>query len=355
MPTLKRLETHCMLTPVELEPSDPRMRVAGAFNPGVAEHDGEVVLLVRVVEEAVEQREGYASSPRVDAATGELGLDWLDVNQLDMSDPRVYLHKPTNINRLRFISHFRVFYSKDGKTVDRAGVRVTPQGPYEIFGIEDPRITRLGDVYYITYVAVSDRGICTCMMSTRDFQTFERHGVILPPDNKDVILFPEKIRGRYVMLHRPMPSLRFNTPQIWLAYSDDLIHWGGHHRLLGGDSASSDRIGGGAAPVRTDRGWLTIYHGNERLPVGEGGALRVCYTGGALMLDLDDPSKLLAQTHEPIITPTEPYETHGFVNNVIFPTAVLERDDRYLVYCGAADENISVIAYDKAALLATLA
>ena len=77
--------------------------------------------------------------------------------------------------------------------------------------------------------------------------------------------------------------------------------------------------------------------------------------GGALMLDLDDPSKLLAQTHEPIITPTEPYETHGFVNNVIFPTAVLERDDRYLVYCGAADENISVIAYDKAALLATLA
>ena len=351
---LERLEDHRLLTPNDVQPSDPRMKVVGTFNPGVCQMDGEVVLLVRVVEEVIEQRDGFVASPRMDAGQGTLDVDWLETSQQDMTDPRLYIDRKTGRVRLRFISHLRVFFSKDGRTIDRAGAVVMPESPYEVFGIEDPRITQIDDVYYITYVAVSPRGICTCTMTTKDFETFERQGVMLPPDNKDVVLFPEKIGGQYVAIHRPMPSVAFSIPQIWIARSPDLTHWGNHQQLLSGDAAQSDRIGGGTPPVRTERGWLTIYHGNERIPIGSDGQLKVRYTGGALLLDLNDPTILLAQTPEPIIVPTTPYETTGFVDNVVFPTAIIERDDQFLVYNGAADECTSVIVYDKQALLDTL-
>lgn len=351
---LDRLETHCMMTPADVEPRDARLKVVGTFNPGVVAFGDRVAVVVRVVEEVIEQRDGYVSSPRVQAGDGSLHMDWLVAEQQDQSDPRVYVDRMTGVMRLRFISHLRVFFSSDGYRLDETGPVIEPFGDYEIFGIEDPRITPIEGRFYMTYVGVSDRGICTCLMSTEDFQTFTRHGVMFPPDNKDVVLFPEKIQGQYMAMHRPMPSVKFSLPQIWLASSHDLMQWGGHHRLLGGDAQTSDRIGGGTPPIRTDRGWLTIYHGNDKLPPDEAGNLRVRYTGGALLLDLEDPTKLLAHTPEPIIMPEAPYETRGFVDDVIFPTAVIRRDDRYLVYNGAADENISVIEYDVSALEATL-
>lgn len=351
---LERLKTHCMMTPADVKPRDPRLKVVGTFNPGVVTLGDRVAVVVRVVEEVLQKREGYVSSPRVDAQDGSLRIDWLVAEQQDQSDPRVYVDRSTGVMRLRFISHLRVFFSGDGYRIDQAGPVLEPEGAYEIFGIEDPRVTEIEGRCYMTYVAVSDRGICTCLMSTDDFETFTRHGVMLPPDNKDVVLFPEKIAGQYMAMHRPMPSVKFSLPQIWLASSHDLLQWGGHHRLLGGDVQTRDRIGGGTPPIRTERGWLTIYHSNDKLPPDTQGNLRVRYTGGALLLDLDDPTTLLAQTSEPLIVPEEPYETRGFVDNVIFPTAVIRRGDQYLVYNGAADENISVIAYDAAALEADL-
>jgi len=167
-----------------------------------------------------------------------------------------------------------------------------------------------------------------------------------------VVLFPEKIGGQYVAMHRPMPAMKFSLPQIWLANSPDLLRWGGHHLLVAaGTGSTSDRIGGGTPPIRTDRGWLTIYHGSDKKPGSKGVGT---YTAGALLLDLDDPTRIIARTHQPIMAPEADFEKHGFVPNVVFPTAVIEREGMYYVYYGAADECVGVVGYDKDALLDTM-
>lgn len=350
---LERQFTHRVLSPDEVPPSDDRLRVVGAFNPGAAAVGDQVVLIVRVVEQVIASSPGLFPSPRFDSNHG-LQIDWLNESDISLADPRVYENKHDGSLRLRFISHLRVYRSKDGKTIDPDAdvIAIMPQGDYEIYGIEDPRITRIGDTYYITYVAVSHHGVCTCLMSTRDFRGFERHGVIFCPDNKDVVLFPEKIGGDYVAMHRPMPAMKFSLPQIWLAHSPDLIRWGGHELLLAaGADATSDRIGGGTPPIKTDRGWLTLYHGSDKKPGQKGvGA----YTAGALLLDLHNPTRITARTPHPIMAPEADFEKHGFVPNIIFPTAVLDRDTLYYVYYGAADESTGVVGYDKEALLDTL-
>ncbi len=353
---LDRVFTHCVLRPGDLKPVRDGTRVVGAFNPGVARFGGELVLLVRVAEEITERRAGYLPSPRMEPDC-RLTVDWLPSEDLDLSDPRVYTRTCDGHLRLRFISHLQVVRSQDGRTPDPDGDKrclIMPEGEYEEYGIEDPRITRIGQTYYITYVGVSRYGVATCMMSTTDFNTFKRHGIMFCPDNKDVLLFPDRIAGNYLALHRPMPSMKFTTPQIWIATSPDLMHWGGHQPVRvgrGGGNGHSDRIGGSTPPVRTEHGWLTLYHEACKCPEDPGTGT---YTVGALLLDLDNPRKIVAQSTEPIMIPTTPFETHGFVNHIVFPTAMIDHEDHYLVYYGAADENVGVTAFDKKQLLAAM-
>lgn len=348
---IPRLFTHKLLSPGDIEPSDPRMRVVGVFNPGVAEMGGRTAILARVVEQPVEVRAGYIPSPRYEGDA--LAIDWLVAQEWDTSDPRTVTHKTTGIVRLRFVSHLQLFWSDDGQRVagsTGAALSIMPEGPYECFGIEDPRITRIGDTCYITYVGVSPEGVCSSLLSTKDFVAFERHGVVLPPDNKDVLLFPEKVGGRYGMLHRPMPSMRFAPPQMWLATSDDLLHWGEHRRLRGisATGAGSDRIGGSTPPVLTPAGWLTLYHGSDKQPGADGAGV---YTAGALILDRADPTRVIAKTSRPIMFPEQDFESRGFVDNVVFPTGAVVRDGRLDVYYGAADEHVGVCGFDFDALL----
>lgn len=345
---LKRQFTHCMLRPSELKPISEHTQVVGAFNPGVADIGGEVVLLVRVVEQPTEQREGFVASPGFGggAPGGAFSIDWLEAEKMDLSDPRKYVSKTTGITRLRFFSYLKVFFSRDGRTIDRDGVSIMPQGPYEEYGIEDPRITKIGQTYYITYVAVSRHGVNTSLMSTTDFERFTRHGIIFPPENKDVVLFPEKVSGDYLCMHRPVPSMQFTPPEIWLARSPDLLHWGVHEHLLGGEGAEwgGDRIGGGTPPIKTREGWLTFYHGSEKPPGGKGvGA----YTASLLLLDLQQPRQVLAHSPEPVMRPELDFEMGGYVANVVFPTGVVERDDLLYVYYGAADQNTGVVGYRR--------
>lgn len=348
---IPRQFTHCMLRPSDIPATTQDYKVVGVFNPGVVKIDGQVVLIVRVVEQPIETRENYLASPRLYPDKG-MAIDWLDPAHIDTRDPRIYLHRTTGLQRLRFISHLRVYRSRDGKTIDnREPQIIMPSGPYEEFGIEDPRITPIGDTFYITYVAVSHHGVSTCLLSTKDFESFIRHGIIFCPENKDVLLFPQKIAGRYVAMHRPVASIRFRPPEIWLARSPDLIHWGEHQQLLGGEETiDMDRIGGSTPPIRTSQGWLTLYHGSQRtenVAVGK-------YTAKAILLDLDGPAKILAQSNQPILWPTEPFETQGFVDNVIFPTAMIEQGDDFYVYYGAADENLGVVGFSKQDLMGTL-
>ena len=348
---IERQFTQCMIRPSDLEPMTEHTQVVGTFNPGVAAYNGEVVLLVRVVEQPTQHREGFVASPGFGTG-GEFGIDWFETETMDLSDPRKYVSKDTGITRLRFFSYLRLYYSKDGRTIDREGPCVLPDTRYEEYGIEDPRITRIDDTYYITYVGVSRHGVATCLMSTRDFDTFERHGIIFVPENKDVLLFPERIGDQYLAMHRPVPSMRFRPPEMWLARSTDLIHWGGHEQFLGPEMHwGCSRIGGGTPPIRTSRGWLTIYHGSKVVETeleDERGERPVgTYTAGTLLLDLDDPSRIIGSSPEPIMEPTEDFEIGGYVANVVFPTGIIERDDLLYVYYGAADQNTAVTAYKR--------
>lgn len=346
---LDRLFTHRMIQPKDIAPSNDTMRVVGVLNPGAAAFGKGVVLLARVVEQPVETRVGFIASPRIDPEHG-IVTDWLKESDYKTDDPRLVIHKQTGELRLRFISYLKVVHSQDGKIPDGFdGPVIEPQGPDEIYGIEDPRITQIGTTYYITYVAVSAFGISTCLMSTIDFVSFRRHGTIFCPDNKDVVLFPEKVMGEYIALHRPSGSARFSPPEVWLARSPDLIHWGTHTRLMGADHGTKqDRLGGGTPPVRTREGWLTIYHRSEKATAGDVAGV---YSGYTLMLDLDNPAKVLGRSPGPIMSPAETFEKKGFLDNVVFPTGIVERDEQVLVYYGAADECIGVTAFTREALI----
>src|ERR1043166_7554091 len=261
MKMLRRLFNACLLRPQDVSPSRDDMEVIGVFNPGAALTESGVVLLLRIAERPKERRTGYVPSPRWDAATKNVVVDWLKAAEIQPVDARVCTRRPAGLTRLMFISHLRVARSRDGRKIDSIErAMLQPGNPYEEFGVEDPRTTRMGNPYFLTYVAVSRHGPATALASTEDFRSFRRHGIIFCTENKDVVLFPEKIGGHHHALHRPLGATPFSKPEIWTAASPDLIHWGDHQPLLGGTEAwEIGRVGGGAPPIRTAKGWLAVY------------------------------------------------------------------------------------------------
>ena len=349
---IERRFNRCLLRPADLPPSQPDVRVVGVFNPAAAATPEGVTLLIRVAETAREKRPGWVALPRWDLEAGRITMDWLREEEVDFLDPRMVIVKATGLRRLTFISHLTVATSRDGRALDTASsARFFPADENEEFGVEDPRLTPLDGRFYFTYVAVSPHGAATALASTTDFRRFTRHGIIFPPENKDVVLFPERIGGRFVALHRPNPHQHFAAPEMWLATSPDLRHWGEHQPFLGsGGEWDVGRVGAGAPPLRTEAGWLEIYHGNDRRPGKPGvGA----YSAGLLLLDAADPARILAVRGR-AMTPETDYERHGFVPNVVFPTAAVPRGENLLVYYGAADEACGVLEWRLADVLAAL-
>ncbi|WP_252852477.1 glycoside hydrolase family 130 protein [Aeoliella straminimaris] len=340
------------MKPEDVQPSTANFKVIGVFNPGAVRLGNEIVLLARVSEQPSEHRPDVTGLPRL-GSDGAVVVDWLANDNLDRSDSRVVRRKDDGLQRLTSISHLRVFRSHDGKPEHfTVGPKFLPQSSYEEYGVEDPRITRLDGKYWITYVAVSRFGAATALASTVDFVTFERHGLIFYPDNKDVVLFPHKVQGKYVSLHRPSPSSRFSRPQIWLAYSADLMHWGNHEPIYAGSEGwESDRVGAGAPPIAIDEGWLEIYHGSRQATrAGEVGA----YSAGALLLDRNDPTCLLRRSRGVIMQPSADFEKQGFVPSVVFPTALIDAGDLLHLYYGAADTCVGVVQFSRHELLEAL-
>jgi predicted GH43/DUF377 family glycosyl hydrolase len=349
---LKRHFERLLLSPTDLEPSHDDFEVVGVFNPGAIVAGEEVVLLVRVAERPRERRPGFTASPRWSPGAG-LAIDWLPDDAIEVLDPRVVRRKADGLVRLTFISHLRVVRCGDGRSVEEVtGIRFLPESELEEFGVEDPRLAAVGDRYYFTYVAVSRHGAATALASTTDFRRFERHGIIFCPENKDVVLFPRKIGGEYVALHRPNAATPFCRPEMWVARSPDLIHWGRHECLHGGDAEwETGRVGAGTPPVRVDSGWLEIYHGNRRpTRPGEVGM----YSTGVLLLDRDNPARILRRTAASIFEPTAEFERRGFVPDVVFPTGIVETGRSYLVYYGAADSCTAVVEFSKDDVLTAL-
>lgn len=328
----KRFPQNPLLLPKDIRPSAAGLQVICLLNPGVFIYDEKIWLLVRVAE-SIKQVEGWAFLP---ALNEEGGLDIIEVplNDPDLiaTDARVFNYQ--GLDYLTTVSHLRLLSSTDGITFseeqDYPGL--FGKGKLERFGIEDCRVTFLEGVYHLTYTAVSDSGVGVGMQTTTDWQHFERKGMILPPHNKDVAIFDEKIGGKYYALHRPS-SKDIGGNYIWLAESPDGLHWGNHKCIIKTRKGMWDsaRVGAGAAPIRTERGWLEIYHG---------ATIENRYCLGAFLMDLEDPSIVLARTAEPIMVPTERYELSGFFGFVVFTNGHLVKGDELTIYYGAADEFV---------------
>jgi len=328
------------------------MEVVGVFNAAATRFDGETVLLLRVSEtpRKADPTAILAAVYNPDTTRIELKEWSRDTPGLDVSDPRaIELGGKTWLTSM---SHLRLARSRDGVHFEvESKPALAPGDRYETFGVEDPRITRIDDTYWINYTAVSELGIATSLVSTTDFRTFERHGVIFPPQNRDVTIFPEKIGGRYVALHRPMAQ-NPGESAIWIAWSPDLISWGNHAFVAGARPGAWDdsKIGGGAVPFRVKwknrDAWLEVYHGVTTSPP--------TYSLGALLLDFNDPGKVLARSAEPILRPEARYEREGFYGNVVFSCGLVADGDVVRIYYGAADAVMAVADLSLAEILAGL-
>lgn len=315
------------------------------LNPGVFVMDGRICMVIRVAERP-EQKEGKISFPVYEDNRFKVLEFDRNSPDIDLSDPRVINYKGQDY--LTTLSYLRIVFSDDGVRFyeDSKYPPVFGRGFYESFGIEDCRVATMDDGYYLTFTEVSPVAVGVGMMHTRDFRHFTHEGMIFPPHNKDCALFEEKIDGRYYALHRPSsPELGGNY--MWIAESPDRIHWGRHKCVATTRKGFFDsaRLGAGASPIRTDEGWLEIYHGADS-------SNRYCL--GAMLLDLKDPSKVLARSSEPIMEPVAPYEQTGFFGNVVFTNGQIVDGDTVHIYYGASDEVICKADFSIKEILAML-
>jgi predicted GH43/DUF377 family glycosyl hydrolase len=208
---------------------------------------------------------------------------------------------------------------------------------YEAFGVEDPRITFIDGEYLITYSAYSRHGVRIGLAKTKDFQTMERFALITEADYRNVVIFPEKFNGLYARLDRPHSEI--SPWSVWISYSPDLRYWGDSKLVMKPEPYHWDemKIGPGAPPVKTEKGWLNIYHGV--FPTMDGSVYRL----GVALHDLNDPAKILGVGDNWILQPEEPYEITGYVHNVVFTCGAVPEDDGTLkLYWGGADTVMCV-------------
>lgn len=341
--TVSRCSQNPLITPADVVPSHSDMEIIGTFNPGaiVDAATGETVLLIRVAERFKQTDENVIGIP-VASLDGSLSRVVLQRNaaEFDFKDSRVVCDRQGKIVYLTSLSHIRLARSGDGVNFSiETAPFLFPCGPHETWGIEDPRIVWMQEeqVYVITYTAVSPYGAATALATTRDFKTVTRCGVAFPPENKDVCVFPQRVKGLFCAYHRPVPR-SFGNPDIWSATSPDLSSWGNHRHVLGTnvDTSSWDcgRVGGGAPSVKCHLGWLHIYHAAD---------VRHRYCLGAFVAHLDDPSRIIARSRVPILEPDEEYERVGYFGNVVFTCGVVLRgDDSIDIYYGAADDKVAL-------------
>ena len=242
---------------------------------------------------------------------------------------RAVAHRPENPNR----SSIGYATSPDGVHFERRDAPVLSPGavPEESQGVEDPRVTKLDDTYVMLYTAYDLTQTQIAMATSTDLIHWDRHGIVLGSDrfgdNKDAVLFPARIGGRYCMMHRP-------DPDIYLAFSGDLHHWTDHVRIMAPAFPWERRkIGGGTVPIATEAGWLVVYHGVDE---------DLCYRLGVALLDLDDPTRVLARQPAPILEPAMDWELTGDVNTVVFTCGAVLLGRELWVYYGAADTVIGL-------------
>jgi predicted GH43/DUF377 family glycosyl hydrolase len=260
-----------------------------------------------------------------------------------------------------YTSYIGYASSTDGLVFNvRPAPFIMPDSPFDRFGAEDPRISRVDGRYFVTYTALEsdafspDAVVRVALASTTDFKRVEKHGVVGPQErDKDAVIFPATFGGRVAMLHRIVPDIQ-------LIYFDDVEQlcrppdgmWDRHLADLGRhvimrpeQEWEEKKIGAGPTPIRTEAGWLLIYHGVDRHHV---------YRAGMALLDLDDPSRVLARTVQPVLEPEAEFERLGDVNSVVFPEGAVVMDGTLHVYYGAADRVVGHASAPLANILEAL-
>jgi len=276
-----------------LKPSDMPIEANAVFNPGAVEVGGEVILLLRI--------EDQTGISQIRVARSANGVDGWKIADKPLLEPDL------------------------------------PQYPYEEWGCEDARVTQIrANEWIIAYTAYSRYGPAVALALTSDFEEAERLGIMLSPTNKDATVLPEKLRDSWFMLHRPVTG---SEEDIWYASSPTMVNWSQPGILMaqrGGPWWDSVRIGVGGPPLKTDDGWLLIYHGVKKMGVDS------LYRLGLAMLDKDDPRKVLLRASRWIFAPEAPFEMNGLLPNVVFTCGAIVRGDEVWMYYGAADTFVGL-------------
>jgi len=216
-------------------------------------------------------------------------------------------------------------------------------------GVYDPRITKFGDEYLIMYGSHNNQlGTRIGIVKTRDFIQFERVSIGSEINNRNGVLFPEKINGLYCRLDRPFGGGESSPCDMWMSFSPDLVFWGESRPAMTTRAAHWDqlKLGGGAPPIRVEEGWLSIYHGVAGSCDGS------IYSLFASILDYKEPWKVLARSKAPVLFPEMSYERDGRVANVVFTcNAILEPDNTLKIYYGAADTCIGMAEADLSSIV----
>ena len=236
-------------------------------------------------------------------------------------------------------------FSDDGVDFDIHPAPVLKPLPDEEGRVYDPRLTTIEGVHYMTYATDPERGIMNGIARSTDLLTWERVHRTLP-DNRNAVLFPEKVNGLFVRLDRPFARQYVVRRgfDMWIGYSPDLEFWGRHKLVLHHDDIpwGAIKVGPATPPLRTDEGWLALFHGVQKREPDEYG-WQLTYRAGVMLLDLEDPSRIIGICPDPIMEPTEEYENVGFRSTVLFPGALIpEADGTVTIYYGAADQSVAL-------------
>lgn len=333
---------------------DAETYVLGAFNPGLTRlPSGNLLMMVRVAEALrTPVRDGHVHAIRWEAkAGGRYVLDAWPLESADVADPRKFmLHGEWKVMALTSLSWLLpVELTPDGLEVvavhyDRA---VAPQASFQCYGIEDARISRVGGRYLMTTCSVSPERHSTTLYSSENGLDWAFEDIVLDHQNKDMLIFEGMIDDRYWAQTRPLGDLYFAYPpgsewragpSINLATSPDALHWK-PHREPGirphASTIATARMGGGAPPILTDNGWLSLWHGVE--PKGVVGIYRTYWT----LLDPGDPARVIHMSHAPMLEAspalTTPLEHQMYIRDVVFTTGIAALGDVYVVASGEAD------------------
>ena len=321
MPTRRKFTTNSVVTrypgnPV-LKASDIQYDASLTFNAGVAKYQGRYVMMFR----------------------NDYGVTREDYDDFNNSDGR-------GANPA-FSTNIGLAFSDDGVKWDvQPEPRLPIQPDEEISRTYDPRLTVINDRCHLCFAVDTKHGIRGGIAVTDDFDKFEALS-LSAPDNRNMVLFPEQINGEYIRLERPFPVYGRSSDEafdIWMSASRDLRYWGKTELLLGAENVpfANCKIGPAAPPVKTEKGWLTTFHAvwkhdDLELDSWHGGWNKE-YLAGLMLLDLENPSKIIGIADSPILAPETDYETTGFRGNVIFPGGmILEESGEVKIYYGAAD------------------